>query len=82
MRSLVLLSLVCSQAFAQEGPETPVISSPAVQEIDFEQLAVSAKMAKPHAVSISEVRGLEFNPLIPLRVSFDTEMQESVAEVK
>ena len=51
-------------------------------EIDFEGLDVSGELQKPAGSLIVDRKKASFNPLIKLRTDFNTEMQQSVDEVK
>lgn len=83
---LVALGLVIAlPAFAQE--ETDADSGRQIKykertEIDFEGVDVTGELVKPQGQLLLDRRKANFNPLIKLRENWDTEMKESVDEIK
>jgi len=51
-------------------------------EIDFEGLDVSGELVKPQSALVLDRKKAQFNPLIKLRADFNTEMEQSVDEIK
>ncbi len=51
-------------------------------EIDFESVDVSSNLVRPEGRLLMETKRASFNPLIRFRENFDTEMRQSVNEVK
>ena len=51
-------------------------------EIDFEGVDVQGELVKPQGQLLLDRRKANFNPLIRLREDFNTEMKQSVDEVK
>jgi hypothetical protein len=51
-------------------------------EIDFEGVDVSGELVKPQGSLLIDRKKAQFNPLIELRTDFNTEMRESINEVK
>ena len=51
-------------------------------EIDFEALDVEGALVKPQGSLIVERDGANFNPLIELRLDWDTDMSRSVNLIK
>lgn len=50
--------------------------------IDFEAVDVTGELVKPSGMLLMDRKKAEFNPLIRLREDFNTEMKQSVDEVK
>ena len=77
---------VASPAFAQdEGGEDDSnreVKYKERTEIDFDGLDVTGELVKPSGALLLDRRKADFNPLIKLRQNFDTEMKQSVDEVK
>jgi hypothetical protein len=67
------------EALAEEGREVKYKER---TEIDFEGVDVNGELVKPQGQLLLDRRKADFNPLIKLRESFDTEMKQSVDEVK
>ena len=74
---LVLISV----AFGQQNEE-PLIVYKKETEIDFESLEIEGEMVKPQGTLITDRHGAIFNPLIQLRLDFNTEMSQSIANIK
>ncbi len=51
-------------------------------EIDFEGLDVSGELVKPQSALVLDRKKAQFNPLIKLRYDFNSEMEQSIDEVK
>ena len=51
-------------------------------EIDFEDLSVDGELKKPHGQYVLDKRQAAFNPLIKMRKDFNSEMYDSVNEIK
>ena len=51
-------------------------------EIDFEGVDVEGELVKPQGQLLLDRRKANFNPLIRLRQDFNSEMKQSVDEVK
>lgn len=77
--ALVLMTAFAAPAMAQDEPQ--VIYQERT-EIDFEEVDVSGELAKPQGQLLLERRRASFNPLITLRLEFNTEMRESIDDVK
>lgn len=73
-------------AFAQdeggEGDSDRKVTYKQKTEIDFEGLDVSGELQKPQSALVLDRKKAQFNPLIKLREDFNTEMEQSVDEVK
>ncbi len=77
-----LLSL-STAAFAQEeGEEGPRVIYKERTEVDFEGVDVAGELVKPQGALLLDRKRAAFNPLIKLRTDFNTEMSQSVDEVK
>ena len=86
MRFLIitLALLYACDAFAQspDSEETPRVVYKQTTEIDFEALELEGKLVKPDGALLLERKKANFNPMIRLRTDFDSEMAQSVNEVK
>ena len=51
-------------------------------EIDFEGVDVEGELVKPEGTLVTEREIAKFNPLIKLRYDFNTEMSQSVSNIK
>lgn len=70
-------------AFAQEeGEEGPRVIYKERTEVDFEGVDVAGELVKPQGALLLDRKRAAFNPLIKLRTEFNTEMSQSVDEVK
>lgn len=78
-----LLSL-SGAALAQEegGEEAPRVIYKERTEVDFEGVDVAGELVKPQGALLLDRKRAAFNPLIKLRLDFNTEMSQSVDEVK
>ncbi len=84
LAALLLLPFLATSAFAQDEVETETreVRYKERTEIDFDGVDVTGELVKPQGALVVNRRKAEFNPLIKLRESFDTEMKQSVDEVK
>jgi hypothetical protein len=98
VRSLVVLGLLVSSsaAFAQDKKDASQqdLSAPTTDdsgqkvqyktktEIDFDQIDVNGQLVKPEGQLLLERKKASFNPLIRFREDFNTEMKQSIDEVK
>lgn len=82
--ALLLLPLFSASALAQDDLEsdTREVKYKERTEIDFDGVDVTGELVKPQGQLLLDRRKADFNPLIKLRESFDTEMKQSVDEVK
>ncbi|MEZ4316546.1 MAG: hypothetical protein R3F61_03550 [Myxococcota bacterium] len=83
--ALTTLSALATPAFAQDedlGDSNRDIKYKERTEIDFDGVDVTGELVKPQGQLLLDRRKADFNPLIKLRESFDTEMKQSVDEVK
>lgn len=84
--ALCALPFMTLSAFAQDeevGDDTSrEVKYKERTEIDFEGVDVNGELVKPQGQLLLDRRKADFNPLIKLRDSFDTEMKQSVDEVK
>ena len=83
--ALCALPCISLSAFAQDeevGSDTREVKYKERTEIDFEGVDVNGELVKPQGQLLLDRRKADFNPLIRLRESFDTEMKQSVDEVK
>jgi hypothetical protein len=82
--SLAVFGLLSGPALAQDVDEDSgrAIKYKARTEIDFEGVDVSGDLIKPSGMLLMDVKRKQFNPLIRLREDFNTEMKQSVDEVK
>lgn len=80
----LLLPALSASAFAQDDLETETreVKYKERTEIDFDGVDVTGELVKPQGALLLDRRKADFNPLIKLRESFDTEMKQSVDEVK
>jgi hypothetical protein len=74
-----MIFLLTAIAFGQDDRE---IRYQKETEIDFEALDVDGVLVKPQGSLIIERSGVNFNPLIELRMDWEKEMALSVKEVK
>jgi hypothetical protein len=79
-----LASLVASAALAQDEEDSGdrKVVYKTKTEIDFEGLDVNGELVKPQSALVLDRKKAQFNPLIKLRADFNTEMEQSVDEVK
>ena len=86
VRMLIAASLfVSTPTWAQdegEGESDRKVTYKQKTEIDFEGLDVSGELQKPQSALVLDRKKAQFNPLIKLREDFNTEMEQSVDEVK
>jgi hypothetical protein len=82
--AMLLLPSLSATAFAQDDLETETreVKYKERTEIDFDGVDVTGELVKPQGSLVLDRRKADFNPLIKLRESFDTEMKQSVDEVK
>ena len=83
--ALSALPALATPAFAQDedlGDSNREVKYKERTEIDFEGVDVTGELVKPQGQLLLDRRKADFNPLIKLRESFDTEMKQSVDEVK
>lgn len=78
----VALLATSSAAFAQEGEGEPRVIYKERTEVDFEGVDVAGELVKPQGALLLDRKRAAFNPLIKLRTDFNTEMSQSVDEVK
>lgn len=85
-RSLLIFSVLAGlavPALAQdEDTSNRKVQYKARTEIDFEGVDVSGELVKPQGSLLIDRKKAQFNPLIELRTDFNTEMRESINEVK
>ena len=77
----MMLWLLIALAYAEDEQDRKVIYKKET-EIDFESLEIEGQLHKPHGAAILERTGAVFNPLIQLRIDFNTEMSQSVTNIK
>lgn len=83
--ALGALTAFATPAFAQDedfGDAGREVKYKERTEIDFDGLDVTGELVKPSGQLLLDRRKADFNPLIKLRQNFDTEMKQSVDEVK
>jgi len=51
-------------------------------EIDFEELEIEGILQKPQSALVLERKQASFNPLVKLRTDWNTEINQSVNEIK
>ena len=51
-------------------------------EIDFEELEIEGILQKPQSALVLERKQANFNPLVKLRTDWNTEIHQSVDEIK
>ena len=78
---LLASSFMAAPALAQEEEERK-IEYKSRTEIDFEGVEVDGELVKPTGALLLDRKRADFNPLIKIRTSFSTEMEQSVDEVK
>lgn len=82
MRILIALFAVTAFATPALAQSEPEVIYQERTEIDFEEVDVSGELVKPSGQLLLERRRASFNPLITLRLEFNTEMRESIDDVK
>ena len=82
MAVVAALTLFATPAQAQEDESGRQIKYKARTEIDFEGVDVQGELVKPQGQLLLDRRKANFNPLIRLREDFNTEMKQSVDEIK
>jgi len=83
--ALAALPALATPAFAQDenlDDTSREVKYKERTEIDFDGVDVTGELVKPQGQLLLDRRKADFNPLIKLRESFDTEMKQSVDEVK
>lgn len=82
----MFLLLLASLAFAGDSTELDddgrKITYKSKTEIDFEGLEVEGVLQKPQSALVLERKKANFNPLIKIRTDWNSEIAESVDEVK
>jgi len=82
----MFLLLLTSLAFAGDSTELDddgrKITYKSKTEIDFEGLEVEGVLQKPQSALVLERKKANFNPLIKIRTDWNSEIAESVDEVK
>lgn len=85
MRSLLILITFCASSVSFAGDkhdnDRQVVYKQKT-EIDFEGVEIQGQLVKPMGSLLLDRRRANFNPLIKLRVDFDSEMAASVDEIK
>jgi hypothetical protein len=76
----MVVFLMTALAFGQEDDRQ--IRYQKQTEIDFDALELTGEMVKPQGSLIIERSGVKFNPLIELRLDWDTDMSRSVNLIK
>ncbi len=76
----MIIFLMTALAFGQE--DNRKIRYQKETKIDFEALDIDGVLIKPQGSLIIERGGVNFNPLIELRMDWEKEMSLSVKEVK
>ncbi|MDP2312050.1 MAG: hypothetical protein Q8P41_04030 [Pseudomonadota bacterium] len=84
---LILLALPTFASAQETAPEIDEASGRQIirqkaQEVDFDEVDVNAALNRPSFGYVAEARRETFNPLIRLRLDFNTEMDASVGDVK
>lgn len=88
LRHLVVATALLSisgTAFAQDeegGEGAPKVIYKERTEVDFEGVEVAGELVKPQGALLLDRKRASFNPLIKLRADFNSEMSQSVDEVK
>jgi len=77
--SLILLSPHAAHAADDGGPKVVYRNK---TEIDFEELEIEGILQKPQSQLLLERKKANFNPLIKLRTDWNSEIDQSVDEVK
>ncbi len=81
--ALAALPALSTAAFAQDEDDgNRDVKYKERTEIDFDGVDVTGELVKPQGQLLLDRRKADFNPLIKLRANFDTEMKQSVDEVK
>jgi hypothetical protein len=79
-------ALPVTPALAQEDEETSAgegnVRYRKKTEIDFEDVLVDGELKKPHGAYLLDKRQSSFNPLIRMKEDFNTEMIESVNQIR
>jgi hypothetical protein len=79
--SLTSLLLVCAAPAAAQSQDKDIVYRD-VTVIDMGDLNVSATIQGPDGVLVNQRPKPKFNPLIKLRKNFDTEVEQSIDEVR
>ena len=85
LRPLLVIASLASfsgAALAQEEGAEPKVVYKDRTEIDFEGVEVAGELVKPQGALLLDRKRASFNPLIKLRTDFNSEMSQSVDEVK
>ena len=77
---IVILSLLSTNAFAQDGDRKVVYKQKT--EIDFEALNIDGELVKSQGALLLDRKKGSFNPLIKLRQDFNTEIEQSIDLIK
>lgn len=80
--SALLLTLAAGPAFAQSERAQQEARYQAVTELDLEGLSLTANVESPNLPWINERPPATFPPMFKLRDNFNTEMKQSVDQVK
>ena len=75
---VVLFFSLSSFAYAEDGP----VIYKQKTEVDFEALDVEGELKKPPGQIIMSRDSAMFNPLLPPRLHFNSEMLQSIDDVK
>ena len=79
---LLLTTIAAADEPQDDSTENRQIIYKQKTEIDFEGIELEGELIKPQGALLLERKTAKFNPLIRLRTDFDTEMSESVKEIK
>ena len=79
---LLLTTIAMADEPQDDSTENRQIIYKQKTEIDFEGIELEGELIKPQGALLLERKTAKFNPLIRLRTDFDTEMSESVKEIK
>lgn len=82
--ALLVIPVFAGTALAQDETDeaSRSIRYKARTEIDFEGVDVTGELVKPSGQLLLDRKRANFNPLIRLREDFNTEMMQSIDEVK
>ena len=76
----MILMIIMLLAYGQESDRN--VKYQKETQIDFDGIEIAGELIKPQGALIVERSGVKFNPLIELRVNFDSEMAASVNLIK
>ncbi len=80
--ALLSLCVAAPAAMAQDADSEANVRYKKKTEIDFDDVGVDGELKKPHGAYLLDKRQSSFNPLIRLKEDFNSEMVESVNQIR